>query len=125
MEKIAGFSIKQKKLSYSLTSIFGIGKTKGIEICNRLNINPKLNWNALTKNEQFEIVDFIERNFVVGDKKKQETFQSIKILLQSHSYRGFRHIHALPSRGQRTHSNAKSFKRIRSIVKTKKKKYKA
>lgn len=122
MDKIAGFNIEKKKLSYSLTSIFGIGKTKGIEICQQLNINPKLNWDSLTKNEQFEIIDFIERNYIVGDKKKQENFLNIKKLLQTNCYRGFRHFHALPTRGQRTHSNAKSFKRIRSIIKSKKKK---
>lgn len=121
--QVSGFEIQnKKKIIYSLTSIYGLEKNQGLRICYQLNLNPKLKWEKLTKNEQIEIIDFIERNFVVGEKKKKENNQQIKLLQQNGSYRGFRHRNALPVNGQRTHSNARSYKRLRSIIKSKKKK---
>jgi small subunit ribosomal protein S13 len=121
--QVSGFEIQnKKKIIYSLTSIYGLEKNQGLRICYKLNLNPKLKWEKLTKNEQIEIIDFIERTFVVGEKKKKENNQQIKLLQQNGSYRGFRHRNALPVNGQRTHSNARSYKRLRSIIKSKKKK---
>ena len=121
--RVSGFEIQnKKKIIYSLTSIYGLEKNQGLQICLKLNLNPKLKWEKLTKNEQIEIIDFIERNLIVGEKKKKENTQQIKLLQQNGSYRGFRHRNALPVHGQRTHSNARSYKRLRSIIKSKKKK---
>lgn len=121
--RVSGFEIQnKKKIIYSLTSIYGLEKNQGLRICYKLNLNPKLKWEKLTKNEQIEIIDFIERTFVVGEKKKKENNQQIKLLQQNGSYRGFRHRNALPVNGQRTHSNARSYRRLRSIIKSKKKK---
>lgn len=120
--QIAGFEIQnKKKIVYSLKSIYGVGKTKGFEVCKKVNINPQLKWDNLTKDQQVEIIDFIERYFLIGDKKKKNTQQRIKSLQENGSYKGFRHRYALPVNGQRTHSNARSYKRIRSFIKSKKK----
>lgn len=125
MVKIAGYTINEKKkIIYSLNSIFGVGKIKGLEICSNLNLNPQIRWKALNQQEQLTIIDFIEKNLLTGKNFKREINQNIQKYKINGSFRGFRHKYALPVHGQRTHSNAKTYKRLRRIIKTKKTKKK-
>ena len=76
------------------------------------NIKGKLS--NLSKDKIKLISDFIDNTFTIGSKLSQEKVVNIKRLIKMSSYRGFRHVQGLPSRGQRTHTNAKTSRKFRT-----------
>ena len=99
---------KEKKLKIALCQIFGIGKNLSKQICDQLGINENLYFNKLTESQTEEISQLISQHYCVDSDLKQNTRKAIQRLIRIASYRGFRHIQGLPSRGQRTHTNAQN-----------------
>lgn len=110
---------KKKKVFYSLQNIFGLGKQSSLNICKKLNINPKIKWYNLNLNEQDKLINFIITNDRWGIILRQKNRNNIQRYIKNLSNRGFRHKLSLPVRGQRTHSNAKTYKRLRHLKKKK------
>jgi len=116
MARIAGVNIPDHKhLVISLTAIYGIGRSRAAEICDRLMLNPS------TKVKQLDDAD-IERlreevaKFTVEGDLRRETSMNIKRLMDLGCYRGIRHRRGLPLRGQRTRTNARTRKGPRRPV---------
>ena len=104
--------LDSKKVRYALKTIFGIGFSNANQICNALNIPITVTIGDLTEIQKLNISTYIKQNFTVESKLKQKIHQNIETLILINSIKGFRHRSKLPVRGQRTHSNAKTCKRV-------------
>ena len=120
MVRILGVNIPDKKAIYiSLTEIFGIGISKAKMICEKLKIDINKKTYTLTEEELLSIRNEISKHKIEGDLR-QEIARNIFELKEMRCYRGERHIKNLPTRGQRTRSNARTRKGKRKTVANKK-----
>ena len=110
MARIAGVNIPENKhVEISLTHIFGIGRTSAQTICTGLKIDFTRKVSDLTEDEIELIRGSIAKIIVEGDLRR-EISTNIKRLMDLKSYRGVRHRRKLPTRGQRTKTNARTRK---------------
>ena len=111
MARIAGVNIpSNKKLEIALTYIFGIGRNFSKVICSKTDIDGKKRVNSLTESEIIKIREYIDNNYTVEGDLRRDVSGNIKRLTDLGCYRGLRHRHKLPVRGQRTHTNARTRK---------------
>ena len=111
MARIAGVNIPtQKRVQIGLTYIYGIGRTKAVEICDKVGIPSERRVNELTDDEVVRIREAIDRDYLVEGDLRREVAMNIKRLMDLGCYRGLRHRKGLPVRGQRTHTNARTRK---------------
>ena len=59
-----------------------------------------------------EIEDYLGSSFTTGRALKQQRQERVKFLWKLGTYRGLRLFQGLPARGQRTHSNAQTAKKL-------------
>lgn len=110
MARIAGINIPvHKHISIGLTSIFGIGRPRALEICENAKISPAKKVSALTDAELETIRAEVAKFKIEGDLRR-EISMNIKRLTDLGTYRGLRHRRGLPVRGQRTRTNARTRK---------------
>ncbi|MCB5295691.1 MAG: 30S ribosomal protein S13 [Candidatus Cloacimonadaceae bacterium] len=122
MAHIAGIEIpKTKRLFIGLTYIYGIGRSRAIEICQKANIDFMKKVADLTLDEEKILRDIIQNEYVVEGTLRTQIAMNIKRLMEIGCYRGLRHKRGLPVRGQRTHTNARTRKGPRSSAIKKKK----
>jgi small subunit ribosomal protein S13 len=109
MARIAGVEIpRTKKIGIAITYIFGIGRSNGLDILKKANVNPDIRVRDLTEEEVGRIREIVEREYRVEGNLRREVQLNIKRLMDIGSYRGLRHRKGLPVRGQRTHTNART-----------------
>ena len=122
MARIAGVDIpRDKRVVISLQYIYGIGNTTSEKILGATNINPSKRVKDLDEAELTRLRDYIDRNYLVEGDLRREVNMNIKRLIEIGSYRGMRHRRNLPSRGQRTRTNARTRRGVRRTVAGKKK----
>ena len=125
MIKIINYDLNpQKKIIYCLCNIYGIGKKISLKLCHKFNINPILKWDEIESIKKELLINFIEKDIKTGNQIKLIKSYNINQYIINGSIRGFRHKKHLPVRGQRTHSNAKTNKRLAHLIKQTKKKKK-
>ena len=111
MARIAGVDIpKTKKIGTALTYIYGIGPTAAQRILAEARVSPDTRTNTLTEDQIARIRDVIDAQYHVEGDLRKEISMNIKRLMDLGSYRGLRHRKGLPTRGQRTHTNARTRK---------------
>jgi small subunit ribosomal protein S13 len=93
-----------------LTYIFGIGRSRALEIAKKANIDEYKKVSDLTIDEEKILREIIQRDYVVEGTLRTQTAMNIKRLMEIGCYRGLRHKRGLPVRGQRTHTNARTRK---------------
>ncbi|BCR21925.1 30S ribosomal protein S13 [Borrelia sp. HM] len=121
MARIAGIDLpNNKQLQIALTSIYGIGRSRALEICRKTNIAPERRAKDLDNDEVNKLRKIIENDYVIEGKLRSELAMSIKRLMDIACYRGLRHRKGLPLRGQRTKTNARTRKGKRKTVANKK-----
>jgi small subunit ribosomal protein S13 len=109
MARIAGVEIpRTKKIGIAITYIFGIGRSNGLDILKKANVNPDIRVRDLTEEEVGRIREIVEREYRVEGNLRREVQLNIKRLMDIGSYRGLRHRKGLPVRGQRPHTNART-----------------
>jgi small subunit ribosomal protein S13 len=108
MARIAGVDIpRNKQIRISLRYLYGIGPSVSDKVLAETGINPTTKTDDLTEDEVNRLRELIDREHKVeGDLRKEVNF-NIKRLIDIGSYRGSRHRHNLPVRGQRTRTNAR------------------
>ena len=92
-----------------LTAIFGIGRPRARAICVAAGIPLTKKVKDLTDAELERVREQINKFTIEGDLRR-EVSMSIKRLMDLGCYRGVRHRRGLPSRGQRTRTNARTRK---------------
>jgi small subunit ribosomal protein S13 len=117
MARIAGVNLPiQKHTWVALTSIYGIGRTRALQICEAANVAPETKIRELTEPEVEAIRAQITAISVEGDLRR-EVSMNLKRLMDLGCYRGLRHRRGLPVRGQRTKTNARTRKGPRRPIK--------
>ncbi|MCW8871273.1 MAG: 30S ribosomal protein S13 [Xanthomonadales bacterium] len=117
MARIAGVNIPVQKHTWvGLTHIYGIGKTRALQICAAAGVAPETKIRDLTESEIESIRGEIGRIPVEGDLRR-EVAMNIKRLMDLGCYRGLRHRRGLPVRGQQTKTNARTRKGPRRPIK--------
>ena len=122
MARIAGVDLpRTKRIEIALTYIFGIGRPRAREICEKASVPAETRTDQLGEGEVVRLREIIERDYKVEGDLRREVAQNIKLLMDIGCYRGLRHRRGLPVRGQRTHTNARTRKGPRKTVAGKKK----
>ena len=121
MARIAGVDIpKNKRGVIALTYIFGIGRSRSIEVLEKAQVSQDTkvqDWNDNEIGAIREAVSF----FKIEGELRSEVSLNIKRLMDIGCYRGIRHRTGLPLRGQRTKNNSRTRKGKRKTVANKKK----
>lgn len=111
MPRIIGVDIPaNKRVTYALQALYGIGPAVAAEIVERAKINPDLKASQLTDENIAAITNLIQNDYVVEGDLRRELVTNIRRLQIINSYRGLRHKKGLPVRGQRTRTNARTRK---------------
>ncbi len=117
MARIAGVDIpRNKQVWVSLQYIYGIGSVLSQQILARAEISPETKVNELTEEEVNHLREIIDKEYRVEGDLRREVNLNVKRLVEIGSYRGIRHRHNLPSKGQRTRTNARSRRGTRRTV---------
>ena len=116
MARIAGINIPlQKHVVIALTSIFGIGRSRSMKVCDEAKVPQTTKVKDLTEPEVETLRAAIAKYMVEGDLRR-DVSMNIKRLMDLGAYRGIRHRRGLPLRGQRTRTNARTRKGPRRAV---------
>jgi|SRR5215218_2701700 small subunit ribosomal protein S13 len=110
MARIAGVNVPDnKRTEVGLTYVFGIGRSTASRIVKDTGISPDTKVQDLTEGEIVKLREAVETRQVEGELRRDRS-QNVKRLSEIGSYRGLRHRRGLPTRGQRTHTNARTRK---------------
>lgn len=117
MARISGVTIPtEKQVQISLTYIYGIGPKFASDILAATKIEPTTRVKDLTEAELKKLRDEIDSNYNVEGDLQRVVGNNVKRLKDIQSYRGMRHKNNLPSRGQRTRTNARTRRGTRVAV---------
>lgn len=109
MARISGVTIpEQKQIQIALTYVYGIGPKFASDILDKAKVDPTVRVKNLTDGELSRISEIISEDFTVEGELQRVVTANIKRLKDIKSYRGSRHNSNLPSRGQRTRTNART-----------------
>jgi len=109
MARVAGVNIPDaKRVETALTSIYGIGRTMALDVINQAGIidNPRVR--DLSDEDLNRMREIIDKGRMVEGDLRREVNQNIRRLIDIGCYRGTRHRRGLPTRGQRTKTNARA-----------------
>ncbi len=122
MARIAGVDLpKEKRGAIALTYIYGIGRSKALEILDKAGVDPNKKVKDWSDDEINNIRNVISSDVKVEGELRSEIQLNIKRLKDIGSVRGIRHRLGLPLRGQRTKNNSRTRKGKRKTVANKKK----
>ena len=111
MARISGIVIPaEKQVQIALTYIYGIGPKYSRDILAAAKIEPTTRVKNLTEAEEQKLRDIIDNNYVTEGDLGRQVANNIKRLKDINAYRGLRHKAGLPTRGQRTRTNARTRK---------------
>jgi small subunit ribosomal protein S13 len=122
MARLVGVDLpRDKRMEVALTYIFGIGRTRALELLDATGVSPDMRVHELGDDELVKLRDYIEANYQVEGDLRREVAADIRRKVEIGSYQGRRHRQGLPVRGQRTRTNARSRKGPKRTVAGKKK----
>lgn len=116
MARIAGVDLQDNwKIDFALTKIKGLGWSLSKKVMADAKVDSKKRISDLTADEVAKIGLELEKYTIEGDLVR-EVRGNIQRLQVIGSYRGSRHTHGLPARGQRTRTNARTKRGKRKTV---------
>lgn len=105
---------ENNSIYYSLTNIFGIGKSQSFLICKKLGFLQNSKLAMLTSDQILKLIKVIENsNILINNDLRKSKIILVNKLIQIKAYKGIRRLRGLPVRGQRTHTNATTASKIR------------
>ena len=108
MVRLAGINLPQeKRVHIALTAIHGIGRPLASRLCAAAKVDPLKKVKELTEKDVAKLREAIGNLPLEGDLRRQVQ-HNIRHLQEIGTYRGIRHKHKLPARGQRTRTNART-----------------
>ena len=121
MARIAGVDLpNNKRGEIGLTYIYGIGRSTSAQILRQLDIDESVRVRDLSEADVAKLRETIDREHQVEGDLRREVNMNIKRLQEINCYRGMRHRLNLPTRGQRTRTNARTRRGSRKTVPGKK-----
>lgn len=109
MARISGVTIPaEKQVHVALTYVYGIGPKTSETVLAAAKVEPTVRVKDLTDDEVSRIQEIINTKYTVEGELQRVVAGNIKRLKDINSYRGLRHKANLPSRGQRTKTNART-----------------
>lgn len=122
MARISGVDLpRRKRIDIALTYIYGIGRHSAEKIIEAIGLDGATRTDDLTESEVRLIRNHIEEFYKVEGDLRNQVRMDIKRLKDLGCYRGLRHRHNLPSRGQRTRTNARTNRGAKRTMAKKKK----
>jgi small subunit ribosomal protein S13 len=117
MARIEGVDLpRNKRVEIGLTYIFGVGKTRSLQALAATGVNPDTRVQDLTESEVNSLREYITQNYKIEGDLRRERQMQVKRLIEIGCYRGLRHRRHLPTRGQRTRTNARTRKGPKKTV---------
>lgn len=117
MARISGVTIpSEKQVQIALTYVYGIGPKTAGDVLAVAKVEPTVRVKDLTDAEIARIQDYINEHYTVEGELQRIVAGNIKRLKDINAYRGLRHKASLPSRGQRTKTNARTRRGRKSTV---------
>lgn len=104
----------KKKLFLALTEIYGLGTHNSCQICDLLGVSIDRRLKQLSSLQLENLTQLVNQNYNLGSEIKRSTMKNLQRLIKIASYRGFRHTEGLPVRGQRTHGNSRTRRKLKS-----------
>ena len=74
MARIVGVDIpNNKRLDIALTYIYGVGKTRALEVCKNLNLDPAMKARDLNEEQTTEIANHLTKGRIVcrGERRRR------------------------------------------------------
>lgn len=116
--RILGITIpEEKRIEIGLTVLYGVGRSRAHTILDQAKVPYGLKPKEITVDQENAIRKATEQIKIEGDLKR-EVAGNIKRLKDIKAYRGSRHSKNLPSRGQRTKTNARTRRGARKTMGT-------
>ena len=117
MARIEGVDLpRNKRVEIGLTYLYGVGITRSRETLAATGINPDTRVQDLTETEINSLRDYITQSYKIEGDLRRERQMQIKRLMEIGCYRGLRHRRHLPTRGQRSRTNARTAKGPKKTV---------
>jgi len=117
MQRLMGVVLPDnKRIDYALTLVYGIGWTSSKQILEKSKIDESIRVKDITEDQLKTLITVIEKDYLIEGRLREQRSENIKRLREIGSYRGLRHSMGLPSRGQRTRSNARTKRGKRRTV---------
>jgi len=117
MARIEGVDLPRgKRIDIALTYIYGIGRSTALRILGEAKVDGAVRTQDLSEVEVAAIREVIQRGYKVEGELRKDIAMNIKRLIDINAYRGLRHKRGLPTRGQRTHTNARTRKGPRRAI---------
>jgi small subunit ribosomal protein S13 len=117
MARIAGIDIpNNKRVEVGLQYIYGLGPALSKQLLAQIKINPDTKVKDLSEEDVSRIREIIDKQYRVEGDLRKEISLNLNRLREIGSYRGIRHQHRLPVRGQRTRTNARTKRGARQTV---------
>jgi len=111
MARVAQVTLpNDKQVWIALTSIYGVGRTFSKQILETAKIDPTTRVKDLTEAQEKKLNEIISTGFTVEGDLKRVVTNNVKRIKDINSYKGLRHKAGLPTRGQRTRTNARTRK---------------
>ncbi len=122
MARVAGIDLpKNKRMEIALTYIYGVGRSKALQMCKDLGFKKEMKSDDLQDSDIANLRTYFDEKVKVEGDLRREVGLSIKRLMDLGCYRGMRHKSGLPVRGQSTRQNARTRKGPKKTVANKKK----
>ncbi|MCE9558848.1 MAG: 30S ribosomal protein S13 [Armatimonadetes bacterium] len=122
MARIAGIDVpREKAILFALPLIYGLGPKTTADLIEKAGLDPRKKVKELTETEIGKLREIIDADYQVEGDLRREVHSNIRRLIEIGCYRGLRHRRGLPTRGQRTRSNARTRKGKAKTVAGKKK----
>jgi small subunit ribosomal protein S13 len=121
MPRILGVDLPNDKPTHiALRYLYGIGPSSALRVCEITHVDPQRRAKELSDDEIGRIANLLDRDYTVEGPLRRQIHQNIDLLKAIGCYRGLRHRKSLPTRGQRTRTNARTRKGPRRTVAGKK-----
>lgn len=106
--RVAGVNLPdEKRIDIALSYIYGIGRKNVMPVLEAAGVEPEKRAKSLTEDEIKRITRALDTYRIEGDLRA-DIAANVRRLKETGAYRGVRHTRGLPSRGQRTRSNART-----------------
>jgi len=110
LARILGITIPDnKKILFSLTYVYGIGRSSSALILKSANVDPDKRAKDLSDEELNKIQKIMERSYKTEGDLRRDVGQNVKRLKEIGTWRGLRHARRLPIHG-RSKTNSRTLR---------------